>query len=401
MTVSPFEEIRLYRAYCSAVLCLTMHKTDRSSGNKLSPLAADVVRLSRLLTRERESLPAAYLRDEGLRNAYRSYFLPANLFKVLQPLQDLACHSRQLFSRETLRILDIGAGPGTASLGMLDHFAQQKTRPRLEFLLVDQVRENLNEAEELFSAHRNKHALDASLKTIHANINTMERVVQGSFDVVILSNVLNELFVNDEQKISSRISLVARLLERYLSSSGSAIIIEPALRETSRDLFQVRDGMREHGLHIYSPCMVQEPCPALVNPRDWCHEEVPWDPPALVKELDLLTGLHKDSLKFSYLVLRKDALSLADACGPNTFRVVSEPLITKGKIEFYVCGRGGRKLVTRLDKDAMPANDPFSRLTRGTLVSFDRLADEGKRFKVGKDTVVAQGLPPAVSADNK
>ena len=175
-------------------------------------------------------------------------------------------------------------------------------------------------------------------------------------------------------------------------SSGSAIIIEPALRETSRDLLLVRDGMRLHGLHIYSPCLAQEPCPALVNPRDWCHEEVPWEPPDQVKELDRLTGLRKDSLKFSYLVLRKDALSLSDACNPDTFRVVSEPLVTKGKREYFVCGRGGRKLVTRLDKDATPENAPFSLLTRGALVGFDRLMDEGKRFKVEKDTVVVSGL---------
>ena len=37
--------------------------------------------------------------------------------------------------------------------------------------------------------------------------------------------------------------------------------------------------------------------------------------PALVKEIDKLTGLRKDSLKFSYLVLRKDGLTLKDVCG--------------------------------------------------------------------------------------
>jgi len=366
---------------------------DKSATNELNTLAADVVRLSRLLTREREGLPAAYLRDEGLRKAYRSYFLPANLFKVHRPLQDLSLHPQNLFSRKTLRVLDIGAGPGTASLGMLDFFSQRKQRPALEFTIVDQVMENLREAEELFGMHRSKRSCEASLKTVHADIAGMERTVQGYFDVVLFSNVLNELFACDEARIGKRVTLLQRILGRFLADSGSCIIIEPALRETSRDLLQVRDSIAEPGLHVYSPCLGKGKCPALVNPRDWCHEDIPWEPPALVQEIDKLIGLRKDSLKFSYLVLRKDVLSLADVCGPHVFRVVSEPLVSKGKIEFYLCRAGERKLVTRLDKDAAPGNHVFENMKRGFVVRFEKLMDEEKRFKVGKDTTAALGMP--------
>ena len=114
----------------------------------------------------------------------------------------------------------------------------------------------------------------------------------------------------------------------------------------------------------------------------------PGDPPTLVKEIDKLTGLRKDSLKFSYLVIRKDRFSLSDVCGPNVFRVVSEPLVSKGKIEFYLCGAGERKLVMRQDKDATPGNESFGSMQRGSLVSFERLVDDGKRFKIGKETAV-------------
>jgi hypothetical protein len=148
----------------------------------------------------------------------------------------------------------------------------------------------------------------------------------------------------------------------------------------------------EQGFNVYSPCLFSGKCPVLANPRDWCHEDIPWDPPALVKEIDKVTGLHKDSLKFSYLVLRKDGLSLSDVLGRNIFRVVSEPLVSKGKREFFVCGAAGRRLVTRLDKDTTPANELFGALQRGTVVHFERLIDEGKRFKVGKETAVFCGL---------
>jgi ribosomal protein RSM22 (predicted rRNA methylase) len=367
-----------------------MRGFEKLSRNEMSALASDVIRLSRLLTSEREDLPAAYLKDEGLRNAYRAYFLPSNLSKIHTPLQELSLHPRELFSKSKLRILDIGAGPGTASLGVLTFFSQQEwKKPQLEFTAVDQVAGNLKIAEALFSSSGTTHGLAVSLKTIRSDIEGMGNLLHGHFDVIILSNVMNELFVRDDRKTEKRVSILNTILKRSLADDGSCIIIEPALRDTSREMLEVRDGLLENGFHVYSPCLFIGTCPALANPKDWCHEDVPWDPPQLVKELDKLTGLHKDSLKFSYIVLRRDGLSLKDGSRENSFRVVSEPLVSKGKQEFYICGPGGRRLVTRLDKDATSGNESFKSLHRGILVRFERLIDEGKRFKVGKETEVS------------
>ena len=366
-----------------------MNISPELSDDELRALATDVARLSTLLTREREGLPAAYLRDDGLRKAYQAYFLPSNLSKIHKPLQELSFHPRGLFAKVKLRVLDIGAGPGTASLGALTFFSRQDRKPQIEFTVVDQVAENLKMAEALILSSRTTHALEVSLKTARSDVAGLGNYLHGHFDVIILSNVMNELFARDEARIGKRVDMVGDILKRGLADDGSCIIIEPALRETSREMLEVRDGMLEQGFHLYSPCLFNDKCPALVNPKDWCHEDIPWDPPALVKEIDKLTGLRKDSLKFSYLVLRKDHLSLADVIGTNSFRVVSEPLVSKGKIEYYLCGAGERKLVVRQDKNTTPENEPFGSLQRGNLISFERLIDEGKRFKVGKETAVA------------
>ena len=68
---------------------------------------------------------------------------------------------------------------------------------------------------------------------------------------------------------------------------------------------------------------------------------------------------------------------------------MSEPLVSKGKIEFYVCGAGGRKLITRFDKDATPRNKDYEKLRRGFVVKFERLLDEEKRYRVEKETIVS------------
>jgi ribosomal protein RSM22 (predicted rRNA methylase) len=360
-----------------------------SSPVELKALAANVTRLSELLTRERDSLPAAYLKDKGLREAYEAYYLPANLRKIQAPLAELGLHPGNLFGNNTLRVLDLGCGPGTAMLGMLDFFAARKKRTRLEFTAVDHVAENLKMAEELFAAFKSVSDLDLSLKTVRSTIELAPHLREAAFDLIIFSNVLNEIFIHEEARIVRRTVLVAELLRRFLADDGSCIIIEPALRETSRELLEVRDGLLEQGFRIYAPCLCHaKKCPALANPKDWCHADLAWDPPAEIQELDKLTGLRKDSLKFSYLVLRKDSQSLAGLYGGNAFRVVSEPLVSKGKIEFYICGELGRRLIARLDKDANAQNESFGKLQRGDIISFERLIDEGKRYKVGKETGV-------------
>ncbi len=366
---------------------------DRTRKDQREPktLAANVVRLSHLLTRDRENLSVAYLSDRGLREAYRAYFLPPNLEKVQAPLRALRLHRGRSLEKEKLRILDLGCGPGTASLGVLEFFAAQKNRPVLEFAAVDLVSENLKIARELFTASRNRHALVASLKTVRSSIEHAVHLAEAPFDLIIFSNVLNELYVQEKGRILRRIDLVQRLLNRFLSRDGSCIIIEPALRETSRELLGVRDGLIELDYAIVAPCLCQGKCPALANPKDWCHEDIPWDPPDRIRELDRLAGLRKDSLKFSYLILRHAAGARTSRFGENSFRVVSDLLISKGKTELYLCGESGRSLAVRLDKDATPENEIFGKLLRGDIARFERLIDEGRRLKIGKETVIRRG----------
>ena len=362
------------------------------SNDELRSLAADVTRLSTLLTRERERLPAAYLGEARLRKAYLAYFLPSNITKIHAPLKELSRLPKNSLQKEKLRILDIGSGPGSALLGVMDFFASQEKRPHLELTALDQVAENLKDGEKLFLEYRERTGLSALFRSIRSGSEGFDRLVQGSFELIILSNVLNELYHQDEKRTAKRVDMLKDLMAGHLTDDGSCIVIEPALRETSREMLEVRDGLLEQGIHIYAPCLFRGNCPALVNPKDWCHEDIPWDPPALVAELDALTGLRKDSLKFAYLVLRKENASLVSGLRKHAYRVVSEPLVTKGKREYFLCGEKGRKLVTRQDKDHTPENERFATLKRGNLVSFEGLIDEKKRFKVGKETTVCLAL---------
>jgi len=194
----------------------------------------------------------------------------------------------------------------------------------------------------------------------------------GAFDLVILANSLNELFRSATDPIARRVTLLESLLDA-LSPDGTCVIVEPALRETTRDLHHVRDRLvSARRATVYSPCLHEQPCPALARPDDWCHEERPWSPPLMLQAIDREAGYIKDALKFSYLILRKDGLTVAER-GPDVYRVVSEMMVMKGDRRAWLCNETGRPLVGRLDKARSEANASLDRWHRGAIVRVEHI----------------------------
>jgi ribosomal protein RSM22 (predicted rRNA methylase) len=199
---------------------------------------------------------------------------------------------------------------------------------------------------------------------------------------------LNELFTAAREPIARRAKLIEQLLAA-LADDGSLIIIEPALRDTTRALHQVRDRIVSGGkARVFSPCLHDLPCPALTRPTDWCHEERAWDPPPVVQEIDRAIGFIKDALKFSYLVLRKDRRTIVDR-GPDIHRVVSERLVMKGETRVWLCNETGRQLVGRLDKAGSAVNAPFDDWHRGAIVRVDQIERIGSIARIGPNDKVA------------
>jgi hypothetical protein len=143
------------------------------------------------------------------------------------------------------------------------------------------------------------------------------------------------------------------------------------LRETSRALHQVRDHLlAESRCTVYSPCLHERNCPALLNPDDWCHEERAWEPPSSIKEIDRQVGFIKDALKFSYLLLRTDGRTIAER-SPQTFRMVSELRKLKGDTRAWLCNELGRSEVGRLDRATSATNSAWDQCRRGTIVRIE------------------------------
>jgi hypothetical protein len=124
----------------------------------------------------------------------------------------------------------------------------------------------------------------------------------------------------------------------------------------------------------------------LENPSDWCHEDRPVTLPPRTAELARLTHLRDAGLKFSYMVLRKQPLALVER--PNAWRVVSEQLPAKGKLELYGCSNEGRVPLRLLRRNRSDANRAFERAQRGDVIVVEQT-------ELAPDTVVDRLTPGA------
>ena len=345
------------------------------SSDRVTQAVAD---LSRLFTKERTDLSRPYLDDPAFAAAYLQYFLPVNLSKIqvlLDELPDEACSQAD----DRFTVLDIGSGPGTGALAVLDWWCSRQPlmTGALSVVAVDNQQAALRQAEQLWKYYcRQGHVADADLQTCEGDVQQkawLGRMRPGaSFDLVILANCLNEMYADAKDPIAARTDLVTELLA-LIAPHGTVMLVEPALRETARALHQVRDQLLQKGsCNIYSPCLHERKCPALINPDDWCHEERGWEAPAVIQQIDQEVGFIKDALKFSYVLLRTDGRTIAPR-SPNTFRIVSELRKLKGDTRAWLCNELGRSEVGRLGRVKSEANAAWDECQRGTIVRIESI----------------------------
>ena len=337
---------------------------DGLAADELAEVASGVERLSRGLTRERELAGARYLDDDRLLGAYLLFYWPVSYLQARGTISELPQRPRS--------VLDLGSGPGPMAFAALDAGAA-------EALACDRSSKALAAARALSAAAAEP------LSTREWNPSRGRPLAEAAggrtFDLVTLGHVLNEIF-SGEGAAERR----AALLEEGLAlvrPGGSLLVVEPALRETSRALLAVRDLLVERGLAVRAPCLYRGPCPALARETDWCHAERPADPPALVAAIGKRAGLRKESVKMSYLVLAPRGEGWRDPPSGRVFRIVSEPLPSKGRLRYMGCGPEGRMGLSLQEKHVGEGNRRFERLLRGDVVEVTDVEPRGDGLRIG------------------
>jgi len=350
-----------------------------------------VAELSHLFTRGRDDLGQPYLHNPDYIAAYLSYFLPVNLSKIQVLLDELPVETLIGAERGGLSVLDVGSGPGTGTLAVLDwlHTYHPSRTEVLTVVATDSSARALHYCTLLWEAYcRSAGITGAHLASCEDNLqpfltpSRVDRIKQhGPYDVILLANCLNELYREEVHPIVARTKFITDLLS-LLKPDGTVMVVEPALRDTSRALHLVRDRLlQEKRCTVYSPCLHENNCPALLHPDDWCHEERAWAAPSAIQEIDREVGFIKDALKFSYLLLRKDGKTIVER-RPDVYRVVSELRELKGEKRAWLCNELGRQEVGRQDRLASPENAAIDAWHRGAIVQIERIVRKERQGKV-------------------
>ena len=363
-------------------------------------LARSVRRASELYTRERESLEqvsvAARLR----------FFLLRDLPKIQGPLAALVAAGA--LPADRWRVLDVGAGLGTTSLGVtelarragvtsVDLMALErdaKTRDLLPAIVAGALEDDLIAPVELRVESMNLEA-----RAVGPAIHRASHAGEG-FDLVVVGLVLNELFsgLTPEEATARRAGLLEALVAT-LRPGGALIVLEPALRAVTRDLMAIRDALIEgrRPIRVEAPCPHARPCPMLPNVKDWCHAELPFALPEPLAEVARASGLRFERLTYAYLTLR--AGEGAPSFAEPTYRVVGGPVASKGKSEWTLCGaagEGGPGLVRlrRMDRERGAENAALDEARRDALLSVDGISGEAFRARAG---VPIRSIAPAAA----
>lgn len=262
-----------------------------------------------------------------------------------------------------------------------------------EIMLTDSLQGNILEAE-IFSRHltprlsgivpklafekfdlRKPNEISRSLKT------------HSPFHLITMMNVLNELDeVNDGALFESLMSL--------LEENGALIMIEPATRSESRRLLRFRDLAVLQGATVYSPCTRQGECPALIKEDDWCHTDVAWERPKFIKAIDDIVGTLRLSLKYTYIILRKDGVTLSNTLAEkNLYRVVSECFNEKGRVRAILCGENGRYEHIINKRDLSDSNRDFAEIKRYDVASLRGEEVRDHDIRLLKDSEFSIVLP--------
>ena len=339
-------------------------------------LAKAVARLSDLYTTDRGALRAEQAQAAHLA-AKRFYFLGSDAPKVAIALEECAARS-EVFStlarRDRIRATDFGAGVGATSVGFLLWIAAARRALGVATPLLVELRAiELGEPAARAYESSVRAAEEATGVSVQISIEARDfrsAKVPADTDLILCQTALNELLAGDMHSDET-----AELVARW-ARAAPLLVIEPALKSTTRALMALRDALVARGESaVVAPCLHQRPCPMRAREGDWCHEARTVQPTPRVAAIDRIVGRRDERALFAFLATVPLALAVRTRALPaNSMRLVTDPLGSRGKTERLVCRADGELRTMRLlDRESRASNERFVAAERGDLLAIEPL----------------------------
>jgi ribosomal protein RSM22 (predicted rRNA methylase) len=242
--------------------------------------------------------------------AYALARMPATYAAVTASLNAL-CEIRPDFSPKTL--LDIGAGPGTAT------WAAAETFPSLvDFTSIDANTALRTLALDLFGKSSRLSKLQYRQGDARAVLSDVEPA-----DLVVASYMLGEM--GDTERAG-----LAGLM--WARTSDTLLIVTPGTPAGYAHIIELRRQLIAQGAHVAAPCPHDRECP-LIAP-DWCHFTQRLPRSRAHKQLKDADVPFEDE-KFAYIALTRTPVA------QRASRVLAQPVVGKVEVTAKLCTPGG------------------------------------------------------------
>jgi hypothetical protein len=341
--------------------------------------------LSDLFTGDRPKQLPDYLAHGKYRSSYLLYFLPLQAAKFIalfdrhRAAVDAALERAK--TTGTLRILDLGAGPATASIALLLTLIARKSDfpEKIEFVLFDHNSAILKDGESLLRRIADSFPKSRGKVSVRNQVGDLWQTLfreKESVSLALFGHTLNEYMPMVDGAPDSR--PLAHLFS-LLDTGGGILWAEPAARHPSQTLSRLRDFLFEEGIvdtspdRIWGPCLHSGRCP-LSDGRDWCHFSIPGKIPG--KWFGFFSkGLSKEKewLKYSYLWITAEQDRNPRVIEENARLVLTDPLSRDPRSRREV-------LLCEPDSPKRHALGPKEELRRGMITELKpgREAPKGK-----------------------
>ena len=242
--------------------------------------------------------------------AYALARMPATYAAVTASLNAL-CEIRPDFAPKSL--LDIGAGPGTASWAATEAFSTLQ-----DFTLLDANDALRKLALDLFSESFRLRNIKYERSEARSALSKAEAA-----DLVIASYMIGEISASEQS------ALAALMWEK---THDTLLVVEPGTPAGYARIIALRERLIAAGAHVAAPCPHDEKCP-LTAP-DWCHFTQRLQRSRAHKQVKGAELPFEDE-KFAYVALTRSSVAARPA------RVLAQPDVSKVEVTAKLCTPAG------------------------------------------------------------
>jgi ribosomal protein RSM22 (predicted rRNA methylase) len=253
--------------------------------------------------------------------AYALVRMPATYAAVTASLGALA-ELKPDFAPKSL--LDVGAGPGTASWAAAETFSSLE-----RFTLLD-----INAALQTLALELGRNHPRLAAMTCRRDIHALDEAEPA--DLVIASYLIGEVGKAERRTFAERL---------WAKTRDTLLVVEPGTPAGYARVIELRAQLIADGAHVAAPCPHDGPCP--LSAPDWCHFAQRL--PRLRAHIQLKGAeLPFEDEKFSYVVLTREPPL------KRSPRVLAPPVVGKVEVSAKLCTANGVEVtkVARRDKAA-------------------------------------------------